>query len=376
MKKNLKEGVIYVGLDVDDKYFHGYSICSESLGETAFKCKPTVEALIKALSKIKASKKNMKICYESGHLGFSLQRTLSKKGYHCDVVATSLIPVVQGNQVKTDRIDSKKLAKYYQQDCLTLVHVPNESEEMIRNLIRSRSFLKDQLKRIKLHLLFLCRGKGLHYREGEGAGKSYWTGQHLTWLERQKNAHKKDIAFCFNISQLLNQLEQMNLTLSGYESEIQKIAESESYSSRVKALTCYRGIDILSAMTLITEIGDIRRFKHPAKLCSYAGLDIREYSSGGKERKMGITKLGNRRIRTTVIESSQQSWRAPYLSKRVKKSRGGVESNLVKIADRCMQRLYKKSTRLLMREKAKNKVTVACAREQLCFVWESLQAVA
>ena len=168
----------------------------------------------------------------------------------------------------------------------------------------------------------------------------------------------------------------MDQTLSGYEAEIQRIAGETTYVHKVKALTCYRGIDILSAMTLIVEIGDVKRFSHPAKLCSYAGLDIQEYSSGGKERKFGITKLGNARIRKTVIESSQQSWRAPHWNRRVRQARKEAAEQYCQIADRCMHRLYKKSKRLLMRGKEKNKVTVACAREQLCFIWESLQAVA
>src|SRR3990167_9503137 len=283
-EQQVSDQIIFVGLDVDDQYFHGHTIDSESSTERAFKCKPTVEGLVKVLSKVNKNKKVFKICYESGHLGFSLQRQLVQRGYHCDVAATSLIPQIPGKRVKTDRVDTEKLVRYYAQGSLTLVHVPDEREEMIRNLIRSRDFLKGQTKRLKLHLLSICRIKGLHYRAGAESRKSYWTKSHFAWLEQQKNRHQDDNAFCFNMSLLLNQLAQMDQTLSGYEAEIQRIAGETTYVHKVKALTCYRGIDILSAMTLIVEIGDVKRFSHPAKLCSYAGLDIQEYSSGGKER--------------------------------------------------------------------------------------------
>ena len=370
------ERTIYVGLDVDDKAFHGHAYDSSTLLGTEFKCKPSVAALTKALAKICKDKEQIKCCYETGHLGFSLQRALTKQEYHCDVVASALIPRQAGKQVKTDRIDSKKLSYYYLRGDLTVVHVPDEKEEAIRNLIRSRSFMKKQTKSFKQFIIFLCRGKGLHYR-GEGKSKkSYWTKSHMTWLEAQKNLFKNDEAFCFNLSMLLDQLHQMNLRLASYEAEIDRTSQLEKYAPSVKALTCYRGLDTLSAMTLITEIGDIKRFSHPAKLCSYAGLDIREFSSGGREVKFGITKIGNRRIRTTVVEAAQQSWRAPHINKRVKKVRTDSHQPCADIADRCMHRLYSKSKRLLMRGKEKNKVTVACARELLCFIWESLYAVA
>lgn len=375
MNNSNKSSMIYVGIDIDDQAFHGYAYDSSTFTGFSFKCKPTVGALVKALEKINADKTCFKCCYEAGHLGYSLQRELTRQGYHCDIIAPSLIPRQPGKRVKTDRIDCKKLSIYYFKDELIVVHVPDEKEEAVRNLIRSRSFLKEQSKALKQHILFLCRAKGLQYQEVGKGRKSNWTKTHIGWLEKQKNIHKNDESFCFNLSQLLDQLEQTNLRLTSYETEIERISQAENYVSRVKALTCYRGLDTLSAMTLVTEIGDVRRFAHPASLCSYAGLDITEFSSGGREVKFGITKAGNRRIRTTAVEAGQQSWRVPCINKRVKSARKEIGEKFTIIADRCMQRLYSKSKRLLMRGKAKNKVTVACARELLCFVWESLHAV-
>jgi transposase len=127
---------------------------------------------------------------------------------------------------------------------------------------------------------------------------------------------------------------------------------------------------------MITELGDIQRFNHPKKLASYAGMDIREYSSGGKERKFSITKMGSSRLRTTVIEACQSVWKTPNVGRAVKERRENVDEKIIAIADRCMLRLHKKSTRLLFAGKNKNKIKVACAREMLCFVWEALRAAA
>lgn len=129
-------------------------------------------------------------------------------------------------------------------------------------------------------------------------------------------------------------------------------------------------------MTIIAEIGDIRRFGHPRQLTSYIGLDVAEYSSGGKEHKKGITKTGKRYVRTILTESCQLASRPPILSKRIKQSRVNQSQSIVDIADRCMNRLHKKATRMLYAGKQKNKIKTACAREMLGFNWEALKLVA
>ena len=157
--------------------------------------------------------------------------------------------------------------------------------------------------------------------------------------------------------------------------EIEHLSEKEEYKEKVDALVCFRGIKTESAMTLITEIGDVTRFNHPEKLTSYAGLDIAEYSSGGKEKKYGISKTGNKYIRTVVVESSQYSFLPVKVSKNLSRRRDGASEDVVKIADKCMARLHKKGNRLLHGGKPRNKVKVANAREFLSFIWESLTKV-
>ncbi|MDA1075762.1 MAG: transposase [Proteobacteria bacterium] len=137
-------------------------------------------------------------------------------------------------------------------------------------------------------------------------------------------------------------------------------------------------------MTIITEIGDVKRFAHPRRLVSWAGMDIREYASGGKSNRLGITRQGNRYLRTALIEANQRGYRSAVLGKDVKARRAKSSSAYVAIADRCLQRLNKKgnrlllprSRRLLLAGKHPNKVKVACAREMVGFVWESLNQAA
>lgn len=144
----------------------------------------------------------------------------------------------------------------------------------------------------------------------------------------------------------------------------------------IQGLESFRGIGTLTAMSVIFEIGGARRFDHPKRLLSYAGLDIREYSSGGHERKFGMSKLGNSYLRKAVASASQLAMNPVSLSRGLKKRRVQCEQEMIVIADRCMDRLSKKSYHLRKREKPNNKIKVACAREMLGFIWEALQKVA
>ena len=105
-------------------------------------------------------------------------------------------------------------------------------------------------------------------------------------------------------------------------------------------------------------------------------MDIVEYSSGGKEKKFCMSRMGNKHIRTCMIEACQFVSYPPIISKALKERRKDTPLKLVQVADRCMKRLYKKSRHLIYREKHPNKVKAACAREMLGFIWESLRAVA
>ncbi|NOT80253.1 MAG: IS110 family transposase [Bacteriovoracaceae bacterium] len=369
----MKKKVLHVGLDVDDKSFHIGAFCKET-GETfELSTRPHAGNLMKKFENFSDKNFELKICYEATYIGYSLCRELNKNGYSTQIIAPSLIPELASNRVKTDRLDARKLAQYYANDLLTPVHVPSEEDEHERDLLRSRSFLVDQRKVLKRHILSACRRNNLNYMSETG-GKNHWTPTHERWLIDKIN--KLNGAIKINLEILYRQYEKLSEGIDEFVKEIEKLADKEKYKNKKDALNCFRGIDTLTAMTLITEIGDINRFKHPKQLTSYCGLDIAEYSSGGKERKFGITKMGNYRIRTSLVESCQRLDRANTLSKRLKNHRKGKDIKIIDIADRCTKRLKIKSNRMLDIGKPRNKVKVACAREFLGFIWEALNVAA
>ena len=154
---------------------------------------------------------------------------------------------------------------------------------------------------MRRHIQSLLRRNGLHYK-AECATKTHWRTHHYGWLERTIEGCTGSLKV--NLSLLFRQLKNMDEILAACGAEVEVLAVAPRYEEPVKALTCYffwkGGIKNLFALTMITEIGDVKRFAHPCQLVSWAGMDIREYASGGKSNRLGITRQGNRYLRTAL----------------------------------------------------------------------------
>ncbi|MGB5707047.1 MAG: IS110 family transposase [Arenicellales bacterium] len=371
----MKQNIIHIGFDVDDTQYHGCAL-NKSTGEVLnFKCRPTLKGLMSQLDKLHKvfPGGTLRIGYEASYVGFTLQRDIADKGVHCDVVAPTSIPNPRGKQIKTDRIDAAQLAQFYANDLLTFVAVPDPEQEQDRDLIRSRQKLLEQQTELRTHVQALLRRNGRYFK-AETRYKTHWTKPHYLWLER--TVERASGSFKVNLGLLIHQLKSVAHILAEYGQQIEVMANTPRYEQSVQALTCYKGIKNLFALTMITEIGNVKRFPHPRQLVSWIGMDIREYSSGGKHNRFGITKQGHRYLRTAFVEANQRGYRTARISGDLKARRKDTSPELIHIADRCLSQLNKKGNRLLIAGKHPNKVKVACAREMVGFVWESLNEVA
>lgn len=367
----MSQNIVYIGIDVDDVRYHGCAL-NPSTGEVLdFDCRPTLKGLVGQLEKVQGhfATVQLKLCYEASYVGFSLQRDLADRDYDCEVVAPSSIPRRAGKSVKTDRIDAADLAEFYANGLLTVVAAPDAQVEQDRDLLRSRQQLVQQQGALRRHIQSLLRRNGLHYK-AETRRKTLWQTHHYGWLDRTIEGCSGSLKV--NLSLLVRQLKSLDGILAAYGEAVEALAAAPRYQEPVKALTCYKGIKHLFALTMITEIGDVKRFAHPRQLVSWIGMDIREYASGGKSHRFGITRQGNPYLRTAFIEANQRGYRSARLGKDLKARRAHSAPEYVAIADRCLRRLNKKGNRLLLAGKHPNKVKVACAREMVGFVWESL----
>lgn len=283
----MNKRILFIGLDVDDKNFNAYVIFENETEGHALKSRPNVASLLKAMERFQSEGVKFRFCYESTYSGYHLCRAIRAAGHDCEIIAAGLIPELSSDRVKNDRLDAEKLARLFMKGMLTNVHIPELEDELDRTLIRSRSYLMSQHRSLKRHIIAVAKQIGWNYRDGDGKA-SYWTEKHREWMRGRIKEAPESVKMNFKI--LLSQLDTLESHIEEYATKIVKISESKKYEKNVKSLVCYRGINTLSAMVILTELGDVRRFKHPRQIVSYAGMDIAEYSSGGKERRRKISR--------------------------------------------------------------------------------------
>lgn len=303
-------------------------------------------------------------CYEAGPCGYALQRQLETQGVRCDVVAPSLIPVKPGDRIKTDRRDAKKLADLLRADLLTVVRPPTEKEEAVRDLCRCREDAKHDETRAKNRLMKFLLRHGRIYSDGRA-----WTQRYRSWLKKLRfdDAVEQSV-----LDEYLLAVDQREERVIALEEKLAKVALEDPYREPVGHLRCFRGIDTVTAMTIVAELHDVRRFKSPRELMAYLGLVPSEHSSSDKHRRGGITKAGNSHVRRVLVEASWQYRHKSAVGKSLRARRRGQPSQIIAIADRAMSRLNRRYWSLTMRGKPHNVATIAVTRELVGFLWSAL----
>ena len=364
----MNENITFVGLDAHAKDINVAVILpgSNTIDEQwqVAHEKRSLCRLVKRLLKTEGTG-GVRAVYEAGPCGYALKRTLEELGIECHVVAPSLIPVKPGERVKTDKRDARKLATLFKGGLLTVVHPPNESEEALRDLMRAREDAKKDLMSARHRLSKMLLRYGLRFTETKN-----WTKKHRAWLKRLHfdEGHAQQVLDNYMLS-----LEQIEERLAILDAQIEEAAIEEPYAERVGWLRCFRGIDTVTAMTILAELHDFRRFTHPRYLMSYLGLTPSEHSSGGHTKRGSITKAGNSHVRRVLVEAAWNYRHRPAVSVALRKRRAGQPAAVLAIADRAQHRLHKRYYRLLEGyRKPHNVVAVAIARELVGFIWAVL----
>jgi transposase len=314
-----------------------------------------------------AQKGPVRACYEASGAGFVLQRVLANDGFHCEVIAPSLIPRKPGDRRKTDRLDATNLVRLYRSGHLTPVHVPSTEQEALRRLVRLRYEYVRYTTGTKNRISGMLRNRGRVFREG----KTTWTKTHRRWLARTRD--ELDGAMRTALAVELEHLEYLETQRGVIDDEITRYAQAQPYRSSVEALCCLRGIKTLTAMMLLSEIGDIRRFRSPTALMAYFGLVPSERSSGERERRGPITRAGNAHCRRVLVEAAWNNHHRSGADLVLNRRRQGQPPDVVAIAIKAQHRLYKKFWRLDQR-KHRHVAITAVARELCGFVWAVLNA--
>lgn len=356
------ESMHWIGIDDHaDKWTIAHFRNDEDKPAKEFEVVPNEAGYRKLIGFAKSLEGEVRIVYEAGPCGYELHRRLTKAGLNCQVAAPSLTPVKPGERVKTNRRDAAKLGRYLRSKQLTFISIPDESRESLRDLVRARRAAQKDLVSIRNQITKFLLRYGHRYRDGKA-----WTGRFWTWLRKIKLTaeYSQDV-----LDEMVITLEQRVAQRARYEAMIEEAAKKPEYAPLVAAFAVLRGIHTLSAMTILSELGDLRRFPTASQLMAAIGLIPKEYSTGDKTTRFSITKTGNAHVRHIVVEAAWQYQRRLTTGARIKARRKDQPKALVAIAEKCDLRLNRKFHRMTSRGKRSTVAAVAVARELVGFIW-------
>ena len=357
------EPITYVGIDAHKRELVVALLAPEATEPVTWKVRNEERAVERLRRKLeRAAPGVVSCCYEAGPCGYALQRQLERGRVQCQVIAPALVPRKPGERIKTDRRDACKLAELHRSGMLTAVQAPTPAAEAVRDLCRARDDARADRQRCRHRLGKLLLRRGLHY-----PGRA-WTQGHRRWVNQLTWPHAADRVV---VEDYVLAIDQVDARLGELDAELAAVATSEPYREPVGWLRCFRGIDTLTAMLLLAELHDVRRFPTARALMAYLGLVPGEHSSGDRHRRGPITKTGNTLARRLVVEAAWHYRHRPGVGPTLARRRSGQPPRVVALADKAQKRLCRRFRRLAA-YKPGPVVTVAVARELVGFVWAAL----
>lgn len=364
----MKQFSKYIGLDVHKETI-AVSVAEGNGGELRYlgEIANTPEAIKKLVKQLKKPDTDLFFCYEAGGCGYGIYHQLTDFGWDCKVVAPSLIPRKAGDRIKTDRRDSMMLARLLRAGELTAVWVPDGAQEALRDLTRAREDMKHLQRQAKQRLLAFLLRHGKRY-----SGISNWTQAHFRWLETVKfDQPVQQIV----LQEYIDAVNECSKRVASMDRQIEQTAQASPTWPVIEALMALRGVNLLTAVTIVAEIGDLRRFTSAPKLMAYLGLVPSERSSGDSVRRGSITKTGNSHVRRVLVESA---WTYRYAARKtanIQRRAEKTSAEVQEIAWTAQKRLCGRYQTLGNNGKIKVQVCTAIARELAGFIWAVGQVV-
>lgn len=364
-----KHNTLYIGLDT-----HKESIVAAAVGDgdqapvfdlgTLGTRHYDINKLIKKLT---GMAKRLCFVYEAGPGGYWLHRFLTERGHSCTVVSPSLVPMPKSSQIKTDRRDARALAIVLKTGAAPAIHVPALSDEAVRDLCRAWQQARKDVKICKQRIKMFLQRHDVRY-----TGQARWSQAHRRWLSEQiMPAPASQIV----LQELIEAMASAERRSERIEHQLKEHVETWRFMPVVKALQAFRGIQFTTAITVVSELGDLDRFDSPSKLMAYIGLVPGEHSSGGTRRQGAITRAGNGWVRTALIESAWSYRYEPKVSAIIARRQTDIDPEVIEIAWKAQLRLHHKYRKMRVRGVQTNKVVTAVARELAGFIWAATRRV-
>lgn len=322
---------VYVGLDIHQKSWHVSIVCDGVLVMST-SMPAQWDALRRLLDRYTGHR--IHAVYEAGYFGYGLYDRLIEYGAECIVTPPNMIPQESGNRVKTDRIDSKKLAVLFSRGLLKSIVVPSPEERSHQTVLRRRHQLVGDRVRVQLRIKAELRYYDIPFPPIQGR----WS---KTFVENLHHLHFQNRWLSESFKRLLDEYDHLSMQIEQQTRLVQALATTDRYRNDVALLRTIPGIGILTAMEILVELQNIHRFRNGGALTAYVGLTPSQYSSGEHVRMGRITRSGKGYLRTLLVEAS---WvlvnKDPVMKEKYQtlKYRAGAKKAIVAIARRLLIR--------------------------------------
>ncbi|MGF6368967.1 transposase [Paraburkholderia sp. RAU6.4a] len=353
---------VYVGLDVHKESITvAYSIDAGEV-ELLGKIGTTPAEIDRLCKRLQSKARRVCVVYEAGPCGYGLYRRLVEQGFECMVCAPSLIPRKPGERVKTDRRDAIKLVRALRAGDLSAVYVPGVEDEAFRDLARAWACARDDLRQARHRLKSFLLAHGVRY-----TGNANWGPAHRRWLsEHTFDSEWQQLAFNEHRRTIEDRLAQCERL----ETALREAVINWRFYPAVLGLQAMRGVQFVTAVGMLSELGDLSRFEHPRQLMAWLGVTPSEYSSGGKRRQGSITKTGNSYARKLLVEAAWSYRHPARVSRDIQCRHEGIPKAIIDRAWDAQVRLCRRYRKLAARGKHVNIAVVAIARELAGFIWD------
>jgi len=320
-----------------------------------------LEAVAKLVRKLRRKNRELRFVYEAGPCGFEICRFLREQSLACSLVSPSQIPRRAGDRIKTDRRDSEMLARLFRAGELSAIYVPEADDEAIRDLARARADILRARQKARQQLQALLLRSGKRYPR-----KCAWTLAHRRWLCDLRLDHP---AQKIALEEYLAIIDEATHRIERVETALAEQTSTWRMAPVIEALQALKGVRLLTAITLVTELGDLSRFDKPRQLMAFLGLVPSENSSGERVRRGSITKAGNTHARKALIEAAWAYRHPARIGRRLQMRSETLPTSIRDIAWKAQLRLTSRYRKLSARMKPPTVVITALARELAGFVW-------
>lgn len=279
--------------------------------------------------------------YEAGFSGFESCRQLNSMGVKCDLIHPADVPTSQKEKLqKTDKADSRKLARMLRSREFEPIHIPERKLEADRALVRQRFRVMKDVSRIKNRVKSLLFQFGIDIPERfTSAQTRYWSKVYISWL---KDLDFKQESLRQTLDNYIGMGELLRKELLKVNRQVRDLSQTEAYRKNYDLLISIPGIGLMTAMTFLVQIGDIRRFRSLDELCNYVGLVPRMHGSGEKMQTGKITSRGRKELKIMLIEASWEAIRTDpalmlkfnELTKRMNKNKA-----IIRVARKILSRM-------------------------------------